>query len=222
MPNLNDIWSHISSAFAGNHQDKAKKPKLYDFDLSGNAYKIRLLLNILGVDYAKQNVNLLKKEQKAAHYLKLNAFGEVPVFEDGDLRLRDSLAILIYVAGKYDLARSWWPVDAASQGLVSQWLATAGHELKSASDARIAKVANYDLDLPKLQDRAKALFNIIDAHLHGRDWLELGRPTIADIAVFPYTALAEDGGISLEPYPNLRAWIERVKGLPGFIPLPGR
>lgn len=222
MPNLNDIWSHISSAFAGNQQNNTKKPKLYDFDLSGNAYKVRLLLNILGVDYARQNVNLLKKEQKTTHYLKLNAFGEVPVLEDGDLRLRDSLAILIYVASKYDAARSWWPTDAASQGLVSQWLATAGHELTSASAARLAKIANYDLDLPKLQDRANAVFKIIDARLHGRDWLELGHPTIADIAVCPYIALAGDGGISLEPYPNLRAWIERIKGLPGFIPFPGR
>ncbi|WP_245276170.1 glutathione S-transferase family protein [Methylocapsa aurea] len=221
MPNLNEIWSRLGAALAGKNQNREAKPRLYDFDLSGNAYKVRLLLNILGVDYAKQPVDLLKKEHKSAKYLKLNALGEIPIFEDDGLRLRDSMAILIYIAGKYDSARTWWPADPASQGLIAQWLATAGHEVTSAAAARLVKILNYDLDLPKLQDRANATFKIIDAHLSGRDWLELGRPTIADIAVFPYVALAGQGGISLETYPNLRAWIERVKQLPRFIPMPG-
>lgn len=222
MPNLNDIWSRISSAFVGNQQSKDKKPKLYDFDLSGNAYKVRLLLSILGVDYAKQNVDLLKKEQKSAKYLQVNAFGQVPVFEDGGARLRDSLAILIYIAGKFDPARSWWPADVGPQGRISQWLATASQELTSIGAARLAKSTNNDLDLAKHQDRANAVLKIIDAHLLGRDWLELGHPTIGDIAVFASAARAEESGFSLAPYPNLRAWLERVKTLPGFIPFPGR
>ncbi|MNW12135.1 Disulfide-bond oxidoreductase YfcG [compost metagenome] len=80
---------------------------------------------------------------------------------------------------------------------------------------------NYPLDLAKLQAGANRVFGIMDAHLAGREFLELGHPTIADIACFPYTALAGEGGIDLAPYPNVLAWIERMKRLPGFISMPG-
>ncbi len=222
MPNLRDIWSHIGAAFSGERRSKDKKPTLYDYDLSGNAYKVRLLLSILGVDYVKHNINLLKTEQKSTKYLKLNPFGQVPAFVDGETRLRNSLAILIYVAGAFDPGRSWWPADPDSQALIAQWLATAGQELTSVSAARRAKIAADAVELPKLQDRANAVLKIIDAHLLGREWLELNHPTIGDIAVFAPAARAEEGGVSLAPYPNLRAWIERVRGLPGFIPFPGQ
>lgn len=220
MSIIKTIWPRIGSAFRSEKASKGSKPTLYDFDLSGNAYKVRLLLSLLAVDYAKQSVNLLKAEQKGAKYLKINAFGQVPVFEDGGLRLRNSVAILIYIGGKYDPVRGWWPADPASQGLVSQWLATAGQELASVGAARRAKIAQDQTELPKLQERVGAVLKIIDAHLHGRNWLELDRPTIGDIAVFASAARAEESGVPLAPYPNLQAWIERVKSLPGFVPFP--
>jgi glutathione S-transferase len=194
---------------------------LYDFELSGSCYKIRLLMNILGVPYSKVNVDFVNKEHKNPTYLKLNPFGEIPIFEDEGLRLRDAQAILTYVAGKHDRTRTWWPEDTAGQGKVAQWLSTGGNEIMSAAGARLVKILNYDLDLPKLQARANATFTILDTHLSGRDWLELDRPTIGDIACFPYTALAGEGGISLEPYPNIRRWLDRLKRLPRFIPMPG-
>ena len=83
------------------------------------------------------------------------------------------------------------------------------------------KLLQYDLDPAKLQARANSTFKILDAQLSGRQWLELDHPTIADVAWFPYTALAGEGGISLEPYSNVRAWIERVKQLPRFIAMRG-
>lgn len=201
--------------------DKRTTPKLYDFELSGSCYKVRLLANILGLQYEKQNVAFVEKEHKSATYTALNPFGEIPIFEDGDLRLRDAQAILTYVAGRYDPARTWWPQDPRSQGLVSQWLSTGGNEIMSAAGARLVKILNYDLDLAKLQSRAKATFEILDAHLADREWLELGHPTIGDIACFPYTALAGEGDISLEPYANVRSWIARMKAMPKFIPMPG-
>lgn len=196
-------------------------PKLYDFELSGSCYKVRLLASFLGLDLEKQQVDFVNKEHKSEPLTALNPFGEIPIFEDGDLRLRDAQAILIYVAGKYDPARKWWPEDPRAQGSIAQWLSTGGNEIMSAAGARLVKILNYDLDLPKLQARANATFTILDAHLKSRDWLELGRPTIGDIACFPYTALAGEGGISLEPYPHVRAWIARIKELPHFIPMPG-
>ncbi|CAE6859086.1 hypothetical protein R75465_07563 [Paraburkholderia aspalathi] len=91
----------------------------------------------------------------------------------------------------------------------------------NAAGARLVKILNYPLDLEKLQAGANRVFKILDDHLADREWLELGHPTIGDIACFPYTALAGEGGIDLKPYPNVLAWIERVKKLPGFIPMPG-
>jgi glutathione S-transferase len=202
-------------------QEEVHLPKLYDFELSGSCYKIRLLLNILGVTYETVTVDFVKKQHKEKSYLSLNPFGEIPIFEDGSLRLRDAQAILIYIAGKYDPDRTWWPTDAAGQGDIAQWLSIGGNEIMSSAGARLVKILNYDLDLERLQSRARSTFEILNAHLAKRDWLALDKPTIADIACFPYTALAEEGGIAMSPYPNIGKWVERMKKLPGFVSMPG-
>lgn len=195
--------------------------RLYDFELSGSCYKVRLLLNILGLRYEKQDVDFVHKEHKNDKYTALNPFGELPILEDGDLRLRDAQAILSYLARKYDALGIWYPAEAESTGRIAQWLATGGGEIMNAAGARLVKILDYPLDLEKLQAGAHRVFGILDAHLEGKEWLELGRPTIADIACFPYTALAGEGGIDLSQYRNVRRWIERFKTIPGFIPMPG-
>jgi glutathione S-transferase len=195
--------------------------KLYDFELSGSCYKIRFFMNILGFEYQAQNVDFVNKEHKTDKYIALNPFGEIPIFEDGELRLRDAQAILIYLAKKYDSSKQWFPDDAASMGKIAQWLATGGGEIMNSAGARLVKILNYPLDLEKLQTGAKRVFGILNEHLADREWLELGHPTIADIACFPYTALAGEGGIDLAPYPNVVRWINRVTALPKFIPMPG-
>src|SRR3546814_2487982 len=96
-------------------------------------------------------------------------------------------------------------------GRISQWLSTGGNEVMSAAGARLVKALNYPLDLDKLHARANSTFKIMDDHLANREFLELGYPTIGDIACFPYTALAGEGGISLQPYPNILRWIDRMK-----------
>lgn len=195
--------------------------KLYDFELSGSCYKVRLLANILGLKYEAVPVDFVNKEHKTAKYTDLNPFGEIPIFEDGDLRLRDAQAIMVYIARKYDKDNQWYPDTPEAMGRVNQWLSTGGGEVMNAAGARLVKILNYPLDLEKLQAGANRVFKILDDHLADREWLELGHPTIGDIACFPYTALAGEGGIDLKPYPNVLAWIERVKKLPGFIPMPG-
>ena len=196
-------------------------PKLYDCDISGSCYKIRLLLNMLDVTHDVVPVDFVNKEHKSAPYLALNPFGEIPIFEDGDLRLRDAQAILVYIAGKYDRSRQWFPEDAESQGRIAQWLSTGGGEVMNAAAARLVKVLKYPLDLDKLHAGAHRVFKIMDDHLATRRFLELERPTIADLACFPYTALAPEGGIDLSGYRNVLSWIDRIKHLPGFIPMPG-
>ncbi len=194
---------------------------LYDSDISGSCYKVRALLNILDVPYEKAPVDFVNKEHKTEKYLALNAFGELPIFDEDGLILRDAQAILVYLAKKYDPSGQWYPADPEAAGRIQQWLSTGGGEVMNAAGARLVKVLNYPMDLDKLQSGAKRVFKIMDDHLATRQWLELEHPTIADIACFPYTALAGEGGISLDAYPNVQAWIARFKQLPGFITMPG-
>ena len=195
--------------------------KLYDFELSGCCYKVRLLLNILKVSCERVPVDFVNKEHKTDSFLKLNPLGELPVMEDGEVRLRDSQSILVYIARQYDRSNTWFPDAPDSMGRIMQWLAFGGHELMTASGARAARLFKYPLDLPALQARAMASFRILDAHLAGREFLELGHPTIADIACFPYVMLSEEGGVSRQDYPAIRRWCDRVKRIRGFIVMSG-
>ena len=195
--------------------------RLYDFELSGSCYKVRLLLNILKVSCERIPVDFAGKEHKTERFLKLNPLGELPVMEDGEVRLRDAQSILVYVARQYDRSNTWFPDAPDSMGRIMQWLSFGGNELMAAAGARLARVFKYPLDLSALQARAIAAFRILDAHLSDRQFLELGHPTIADISCFPYVAMAGEAGIDLKPFPNVLRWIDRIKQIPGFIPMPG-
>jgi glutathione S-transferase len=195
--------------------------KLHDFELSGSCYKVRLLMSILGVEYQPIKVDFINKEHKSEKFMSLNAFGEIPVFEEDGLLLRDAQAIMVYLAKKYDKSGKWYPDNPESMGKIQQWLSTGGGEVMNAAGARLVKILNYQLDLPKLQAGANRVFKIMDNHLATRQWLALDNPTIGDISCFPYTAMAGEGGIDLAPYPNVRKWIDRMRQLPRFIPMPG-
>ena len=189
--------------------------KLYDFELSGSCYKIRLLMNILNVKYDKVNVDFVNKEHRSDKYLKLNPFGSIPIFEEDGVLLRDSAGMLVYLAKKYDKKNTWYPEDPATQGHIQEWLATGSEGIMNSAAARLVKILNYPLDLPSLQTKANATFKIMDAHLANRQFLAADHATIADIACFPSTAMAGEGGIDLKPF---QIAYQRV---PGFIPMPG-
>ena len=195
--------------------------RLYDYELSGSCYKVRLLLGFLQVECQIVPVDFVNGEHKRPDFLTLNPFGEIPVLEDGALRLRDAQAILVYLASRYDEQRVWYPDDAQARGLIHQWLAVGGGELMSISAARLTKSLRYQLDLDRLHATAHRALGILDAHVATRTFLELDRPTIADLACFPYSALAHEAGIDVSPYPNLVAWTRRIRALPGFTSMPG-
>lgn len=202
--------------------------RLYDYVLSGSCYKIRLMLSILGLEYEPVPVDFYPgRAHKEPDFLDINPLGQLPVLEDDDVRLRDAQAILIYLAAKYDAGRGWFPTDAETQGDIAMWLSFAGGEIMNASAARLHDMLGYDLDIEKARSAAHDAFRILDDHLTeqeiaGRDWISAPtHPTIADIACFPYVALAGDGGISLDDYRAIQRWLGRVKGLSGFIPMPG-
>lgn len=201
--------------------------KLYNYELSGNCYKLRLLMNILKLPYESIAVDFYPgREHKSERFLDLNPFGQLPVLEDGDLRLRDAQAILVYLAAQYDKERKWYPADPVAMGKIAMWLAVADDITRSASAARLHDALGYALDIDKARADAHALFRIIDEHLAdmevtGQQWLALDQPTIADIACFPYIAMSHEGDIMRDDYPAIRRWIERVRRLPGFIGMSG-
>jgi glutathione S-transferase len=193
--------------------------KLYDATLSGNCYKVRLMLSLLNLQYELIPVNLREGEQKSPEYLKLNLFGQVPVLIDDRNIIRDSQAILVYLARRY--GGEWFPLEAGAMALVMQWLSTAAHDIQQGlAAARVYHLLGRQLDIEMATQRAYAVLNVIDRHLTYKQWLELERPTIADVACFPYIASAGEGKIALEKYSNVVAWSDRIKKLPNFLTIP--
>lgn len=196
--------------------------KLYDLELSGNCYKVRLLAALLGVELALHPVDLVGGEHKSSSFLALNPFGEIPVLVDGDLVLRDSQAITVYLARRFG-GEQWLPTNPRDLALVMQWVSTAANDVaRGPNDARLHDLFGYELDVGKARAHAKKLLGILDAHLTRRAWLELDRPTVADVTVYPYVSLAEQGGIALTPYIAVQAWMAKIQNLPGYIPMPGQ
>ncbi|KXV16397.1 glutathione S-transferase [Acetobacter malorum] len=194
---------------------------LYDLDVSGNCYKIRLFAALTNTKLDLVPVDLASGENHDPDFRKLNPFGEVPVLVDGDLTLRDSQAILVYLAGRLT-DRKWWPEDTRSQATITQWLSVASSEVRNGPNAaRLIRKFGYPLDMGTAMRWTDGLLPVLNAHVETQDWFALRRPTIADCALFPYLALAPEGGIDLTPYSALTSWLDRVRDLPGFIPLPG-
>lgn len=191
---------------------------LYGHELSGNVYKVRLFLELLGAEYEFVQIDLMKGEHKQPAYLAINPFGQVPALVDDGETVLDAQAILVYLAQKYG-GETWLPTDAISLSKIVRWLSTtAGEVRQGVENARLyhlfgAKTINFE----RAAEKSHLILQQLDNHLADHDWLEFGRITIADIAVFPYVALAPDGQISLDAYPNVLAWIERIKHQPNFI-----
>ncbi|MGK7872872.1 MAG: glutathione S-transferase family protein [Xenococcaceae cyanobacterium] len=196
--------------------------KLYGHELSGNSYKAQLLLSLLHIDYQYVGVDLMQGEHKSSEFLHLNPFGQVPVLVDGETVLQDAQAILIYLARRYG-GDDWLPMDAEPLSRVVRWLSTTAGEIRQGPEnARLYHLFGAkSINIERATEKAKLILKLLNDHLSDRTWLEFERPTIADIAAFPYVALAPDGKIDLDGYPNVLAWIERVKELPGFIGMQG-
>ncbi|KAB0583976.1 glutathione S-transferase [Ideonella dechloratans] len=195
--------------------------KLYDLVLSGNCYKVRLFAALAHVPLEIVPVDFLAGEHKRSPLIDLNPWGELPILVDGEVVLRDSQAILVYLAQKY-AAPQWLPRDAAGLAAVVQWLSTAANEVQNGpASARLVDKFGYAIDKADTLRRSARILPLLEAHLSQHAWLAAAQPTIADCAVFPYVALAPEGGVDLEPWPQIRAWIQRVKALPDFLPMPG-
>jgi glutathione S-transferase len=196
--------------------------KLYGHEMSGNSYKVRLFLELLGIDYEWIKVDLMKGEHKSPEYLALNAFGQVPLLIDDEIKLADAQAILVYLGRQYG-DNQWLPLDALPLAQVIRWLSTTAGEVRQGPEnARLYHLFGAtSINIERANQKAEYILTQLNQHLSTHTWLEFGHPTIADVAIFPYVALARDGKIDLDVYPNVLTWIDRVKQLPGYISMTG-
>jgi glutathione S-transferase len=193
---------------------------LFDYLPSQNAWKVRLLLNHLGMPYHQEWVRIFEGECRRPEYRAMNPSGRVPVLKLDDGRtLAESNAILAYLAD----GTGYLPSDPFERAKVHQWLNFEQEQVESVIGAlrhwtMTGKLARR---LPALVDMKRNgslnTLRILDEQLATRPFIAGERYTIADMSIFAYASRAEEAGLSLEPYPHLRAWIARVEAQPGFL-----
>ncbi len=202
--------------------------KLYNYVLSGNCYKVRLFAGVLGINYDSIAVDFHPgQEHKSDDLMQLNPAGTLPIMIADDLVLTETSAMLIWMASKFDSDNTWWPAtDAAKTAAIVQWLGFSSDLTSTIGEARLHTMLNRDVKIEKaLADGIVALRRIeaqlTEQGLRGGAWLVGESPTIADIACFPYVALAPDAGLEHDDYPAIRNWLYAIRSLSGFVTMPG-
>ena len=192
--------------------------KFYTAAVSGNAYKVRILLALLNVPHDKVMLDLAKREHKTPEFLRLNPRGEVPVIEDAGAVIWDSGACLVYLARRYG-GEQWLPTAPAQLAEVMQWMLLAASEIQFGLQYARRGLLQGRWTAGTLEQGhaiARVALTAIEQRLERHEWLALDHPTIADIACFPYVESAPEAGIPLDAYPHVKAWLSRCVGLPGW------
>jgi glutathione S-transferase len=190
--------------------------KFYTAAVSGNAYKVGILLALLQVPHDKVLVDFAKREHKTPGFLKLNPRGEVPVIEDDGAVIWDSGACLVYIARKCG-GDQWLPAAPAAMAEVMQWISLAASEVQFGLQYARRGLTQGRWTAGTLEQGhalARVALTAIEQRLQNNEWLALDRPTIADVACFPYVETAPESGISFDAYPKIVAWLTRCKALP--------
>jgi glutathione S-transferase len=192
---------------------------IHSFPLSGHSHRVILFASLAGIAHEVINVDLAAGEQKQEAFLSLNPDGQVPVIKDGDVVVTDSNAILVYLSRKY--APSFLPTDFKLEAEVQKFLTMAAGEIAfGVAAARLINVFNAQLDAEFAQQTGNSALNKLETHLEGREFLVGDQLSIADVAIYSYIAHAPEGGISLEPYPNVRRLLTTIEGQQGFVAMP--
>jgi glutathione S-transferase len=193
--------------------------KLYRHPLSGHAHRVELLLSLLKLPTELVFVDLANGAHKKAEFLAINAFGQVPVIDDNGTILSDSNAILVYLAKKYG-SGSWLADEPLAAARIQRWLSVAAGQLAyGPASARLITVFGAALNAEDVIAKSHALLNVMDSELASAPFLAGTTVSIADVANYSYIAHAPEGNVSLQAYPNVRAWLARVEALPGFVPM---
>jgi glutathione S-transferase len=196
--------------------------RLYGYGPSGNCYKVRLLLHHLDLPYERVEIPLRMSPETAREYRKVHPLGRVPalVLDDGTV-LGESNAILWWLAE----GTRYLPDDRLGRAQVLQWMFWEQYDHEPTVAVVRAWVRYYGVpegkerELEERREKGRAAIAMMERHLEANDFFVAGRYTIADIALFAYTHAAEDGEISLAPFPRVREWIARVQGQDRHIPI---
>ena len=195
---------------------------LYDYLESGNGYKVRMLLRLLGIPFERVEMDIWAGATRTQTFLARNPNGRIPTLalEDGT-HLAESNAILAYLAD----GTPYWPSDRLARAQVLQWMFFEQY----SHEPYVAVSRSLLLHQPETPERAAKLealkprgidaLNVLEGHLAGRRWLVGDTATIADIALFAYTHVAGEGGFDLGPFAEITAWIARIQAIPGFTPI---
>ncbi|PRX30632.1 glutathione S-transferase [Paraburkholderia sp. BL18I3N2] len=194
--------------------------RLYTTLLSGHGHRVKLFLTLLDLPFEVIELDMKAGDNRKPDYLALNPFGQVPTIQDGDITLLDSNAILVYLAKRYGDV-SWLPEDPLGAAAVQRWLSLAAGQIAyGPCTARLVTAFGAPHDHETAKKLAVKLFDVLDRELADKPFAAGNQVTIADIAAHTYIAHAPEGGVSLDPYPNIRAWLRRVEALPRFIAMP--
>jgi glutathione S-transferase len=192
---------------------------LYDYHESGNGYKVRLLLAQLGLEYERTELDILRGETRTTEFLELNANGRIPLLVLADGRcLAESNAILFYLAQQ----TAFWPEDRFEQARVLQWMAYEqySHEPFIATLrfwTFAGQLTEHRAEIEERRARGEAALDVMEQHLRGHEFFVGGRYTIADIALYAYTHVAEEGGFDLAKRVVLREWLDRIASQPAHV-----
>jgi glutathione S-transferase len=186
--------------------------RLHDYAASGNCYKVRLLLALLGREYERVPVDIFAGDTLTDAFAALNPVRETPVLElDSGATIAQSSAILWYLAE----GTPFLPARRLERALVQQWLAFEQERVMGGiGGPRFRRLTGRPEVAGRLAIGAQALV-LLDAHLRERSWLVSDSPSIADVAVFGYGHVAHEAGLA--PGEQVRAWFERIRALPGFV-----
>jgi glutathione S-transferase len=194
--------------------------QLYRHPLSGHCHRVELLLSLAELPCELVTVDLAAGAHRLPAFLARNRLGQVPVLVHGDFTLPDSNAILVYLAEQFPSAARYLPAEPRGRALVQRWLSIASGPLaQGPAAARLVRVFGKQLDHAAAVGLAEALFTVLELELAERDFLVGAAPTIADVALYAYTAHAPEGDIELAQYPRIRSWLERIEALPRFVPM---
>ncbi len=199
--------------------------RLYDFLPSGNGYKIRLLLHQLAIPYELVQVDITRGETRTPEFLAKNPNGRIPLIELEDGRLlAESGAILFYFAE----GTRFLPADRWERAQVLQWMFFEQYSHEPYVAVARAWLHLFGMDeerkrqLPQKQKLGYDALGVMERHLREREYFVGGGPSIADIALYAYTHVADEGGFELARFPAVLRWLERIRSLPGHVPITSR
>ena len=192
---------------------------LYATPLSGNAHKVRMALALLGLPWTEQPTDAAARGSDA--FAAIIPMRQIPVYAEGALCLRDSQAILAYLAARHRPGE-WDGEGAEERGAIALWLSHAANEIANGPAAlRLARRFGAAIAEDQAQAVTARFLPVIEAHLAQHRWLVGDRMTIAALAASPYLALAGEADIDLADWPAIGEWTRRIAALPGFPAMPG-